>query len=82
MENLKTNITINYHYLIKVSLNIKFTTMENLNNTLHTQNISLFNTVVDRSQSQILAIGYQMVLLKTKIKKRLKIASTIFFFNF
>lgn len=56
--------------------------MENLNNTLHTQNISLFNTVVDRSQSQILAIGYQMVLLKTKIKKRLKIASTIFFFNF
>ena len=82
MENLKTNITINYHYLTKVSLNIKFTTMENLNNTLHTQNISLFNTVVDRSQSQILAIGYQMVLLKTKIKKRLKIVSTIFFFNF
>ncbi len=57
-------------------------TMENINNTLNSTNISISNTVIDRSQSQILAIGYQMVLLKTKIKKRLKIVSRIFFFNF
>ena len=57
-------------------------TMENINNTLNSANISISNTVIDRSQSQILAIGYQMVLLKTKIKKRLKIVSRIFFFNF
>lgn len=56
--------------------------MENSNNTLNSTNISISNTVVDRSQSQILAIGYQMVLLKTKIKKRLKIVSRIFFFHF
>jgi len=56
--------------------------MENLNSTLNSQNLSMFSTVVDRSQSQILALGYQMVLLKTKIKKRLKIVSRIFFFNF
>ena len=57
-------------------------TMENIINTLNSTNISISNTVIDRSQSQILAIGYQMVLLKTKIKKRLKIVSRIFFFNF
>ncbi|TDT45410.1 hypothetical protein CLV90_2497 [Maribacter spongiicola] len=57
-------------------------TMENINNTLNSTNISISNTVIDRSQSQILAIGYQMVLLKTKIKKRLKIVSRIFFFHF
>ena len=57
-------------------------TMENINNILNSANISISNTVIDRSQSQILAIGYQMVLLKTKIKKRLKIVSRIFFFNF
>lgn len=56
--------------------------MENMNNTLNSTNISISNSVVDRSQSQILAIGYHMVLLKTKIKKRLKIVSQIFFFNF
>ncbi len=61
-------------------------TMENINNTLNSTTISISNTVIGRSQSQsqsqILAIGYQMVLLKTKIKKRLKIVSRIFFFNF
>jgi hypothetical protein len=56
--------------------------MENSNNTLNSSNISIYNAVIDRSQSQILAIGYQMVLLKTKFKKRLKIISRIFFFNF
>ncbi len=56
--------------------------MENIINTLNSTNISISNTVIDRSQSQILAIGYQMVLLKIKIKKRAKIVSRIFFFNF
>ncbi len=57
-------------------------TMENLNSPLNTQNISILNIVLNRSQSQILTLGYQLVLLKTKIKKRLKIITRIFFFNF
>lgn len=57
-------------------------TMENLNSPLTTQNISILNIVLNRSQSQILTLGYQLVLLKTKIKKRLKIITRIFFFNF
>jgi hypothetical protein len=56
--------------------------MNNLHNILITQNISVLNMVLVRTQSQILSMGYSMVLFKSKIKKRLKIISRIFFFNF
>lgn len=56
--------------------------MNNLNNILNTQNISILNIVLERTQSQILSMGYTLVLFKSKIKKRLKIISRIFFFNF
>ncbi len=56
--------------------------MENISNTLNPANISLIDTVINRIQCKILSFGYQLVLLKSKCKKRLKIISRIFFFNF
>jgi len=56
--------------------------METLDNTLTTSQISILNTIIARVQSKILCIGYHLVFIKSKIKKRLKIISRIFFFNF
>ncbi|KKN84122.1 hypothetical protein LCGC14_0292050 [marine sediment metagenome] len=56
--------------------------MENINNISNSVNFSTFNAVIDRSQSQLLSLGYQVVFIKSKIKKRIKIITKIFFFNF
>ena len=44
--------------------------MNNLNNTINTQHISILNIVLERTQSQILSVGYTLVLFKRKIKAR------------
>lgn len=56
--------------------------MEHMNNISNSANFSFFNTAIDRSQSQLLTFGYQVVFIKSKIKKRMKILTKIFFFNF
>ena len=56
--------------------------MKNLNNALNAPNSPIFNTILERSRTQILSIGYNVILLKSKVKKRLKILLKIFFFNF
>jgi len=56
--------------------------MENSHSTLNSTNISIIDTLLDRSQSQTLAAGYQLVLIKIKAKKKFKIITRIFFFNF
>ena len=45
--------------------------MNNLNNTINTQHISILNIVLERTQSQILSVGYTLVLFKRKITKTL-----------
>ncbi len=56
--------------------------MKNLNNTLHVSNYAISYSLLERSQIQILALGYHVVMFKSKLKKRLKILVRVLLFNF
>jgi hypothetical protein len=56
--------------------------MENLNTALHASKFNNSSSIMERSQVQILAIGYQVVMLKSKLKKQLKILISALLFNF
>jgi len=56
--------------------------MENLNTALNVRKYKNSSSILARSQVQILAIGYQLVMLKSKLKKQLKIFINAFLFNF
>ncbi len=46
--------------------------MENLNTALHASKFNSNSSILERSQVQILALGYQVIIFKSKIKKQLK----------
>lgn len=56
--------------------------MENLNTSLHASKFNSSSSIIERSQVQILAIGYQIVMIKSKLKKQLKILISALLFNF
>lgn len=51
--------------------------MQYLNTTIKRQIHPSFNTLLERSQSHVLAIGYRIVMYKSKFKKRLFILRRI-----
>tara|TARA_R110001606_G_scaffold11975_5_gene51623 strand:- start:1826 stop:1990 length:165 start_codon:yes stop_codon:yes gene_type:complete len=54
--------------------------MENLNTALHAPKYN--SSILERSQVQILAIGYKVVMFKSKLKKQLKFFVSALLFNF
>jgi hypothetical protein len=56
--------------------------MENLNTALHAPKFNSYSSILERSQVQILAIGYQVVMFKSKLKKQLKFFVSALLFNF
>ena len=56
--------------------------MEYLNTNLHEPKLNSSSSILERSQIQILAIGYHLVIIKSKFKKQLKIIVSSLFFNF
>jgi len=46
--------------------------MENLNTALYAPKFNSYSSILERSQVQILAIGYQWFMFKYKVKKQLK----------
>ncbi len=56
--------------------------MESLNTVLHSSKFNSSISIIERSQVQILAIGYQIVMLKSKLKKQFKILISALSLNF
>jgi hypothetical protein len=56
--------------------------MENLNTALNVPKFNSSSSILERSQVQILAIGYQMVMFKIKLKKKFKIFIGYLLFKF
>jgi len=48
------------------------------NNTLKRPSFLTFNTLLERSQGQVLSIGYRLIIFKSKIKKRVFLLKRIF----
>ncbi|SEK50761.1 hypothetical protein SAMN04488008_101608 [Maribacter orientalis] len=56
--------------------------MENLNTALHAPKFNFYISIIERSQVKILALGYQVVMLKSKFKKQLNFFVSAILFNF